>query len=94
MIMLSDGELQTRTPDLIIYQDAKYKIIDYKFISPTAGQRLKIFFAENAKMYQQQLQHYQKLLALAEGFDFESIDTYLYFPLIPELLCLSRTYLA
>ena len=94
MVVLSQGELQTRTPDLIIYREAKYEIVDYKFISPASGQSLERFFAENTKRYQQQLQHYQKLLALAEGIDFENIKTYLYFPLIAELRCLSRTDLA
>ena len=49
MIMLSQGELQTRTPDLIIYREAKYEIVDYKFISPASGQSLGRFFAENTK---------------------------------------------
>ena len=89
MIMLFEGEVQKRTPDLIIYQDPKYKIIDYKFISPSTGQSLKLFFAENTEIYKQQLQHYQKLLALKKGIACEHIDTYLYFPLIPDLLCLS-----
>ena len=56
----------------IIYREAKYEIVDYKFISPASGQSLERFFAENTKRYQEQLQHYQKLLALAEGIDFEN----------------------
>jgi len=94
MIMLSKGELQTRTPDLIIYQEEKYKIIDYKFMSPSKEKNLEVFFAENINTYRHQLECYQKLLALAEGIDFENIETYLYFPLISELRCLSRAYSA